>query len=102
MEIHDAAPYCNSGFLGVSLAYFSPVLEGKKLYQSDKVNFIGMSKEIKDHRAEYGDEPLWTNSMFSGMPAYQISVVYGANLVKHVDKLFKVFYPGQQDLCFFI
>ncbi len=80
-------------FFGISLAYFSPVLEGKKLYQSDKVNFIGMSKEIKDHRADYGDEPLWTNSMFSGMPAYQISVVYGANLVKHVDKLFQGFLP---------
>ena len=69
-------------FLGISLTYFSPILEGKKLYQSDKVNYIGMSKEIKDHRAEYGDEPLWTNSMFSGMPAYQISVLYSANLVK--------------------
>ena len=80
-------------FLGISLAYFSPVLEGKKLYQSDKVNYLGMSKEIKDHRADYGDEPLWTNSMFSGMPAYQISVVYGANLVKHVDKLFQGFLP---------
>ena len=80
-------------FLGISLVYFSPVLEGKKLYQSDKVNFMGMSKEIKDHRSEYGDEPLWTNSMFSGMLAYQISVVYGANLIKHVDKLFQGFLP---------
>ncbi len=80
-------------FLGISLAYFSPVLEGKKLYQSDKVNYIGMSKEIKDHRAEYGDEPLWTNSMFSGMPAYQISVLYSANLVKQLDRLFQAFLP---------
>ena len=80
-------------FLGISLTYFSPILEGKKLYQSDKVNYIGMSKEIKDHRAEYGDEPLWTNSMFSGMPAYQISVLYSANLVKHLDKLFQAFLP---------
>lgn len=87
-------------FLGVSLAYFSPVLEGKKLYQSDKVNFVGMSKEIKDHRLDYGEEPLWTNSMFSGMPAYQISVVYGANLVKHVDKLFQGFLPRPVGLVF--
>ena len=87
-------------FLGISLAYFSPILEGKRIYQSDKVNFIGMSKEIKDHRAEYGDEPLWTNSMFSGMPAYQISVVYGANLVKNVDKLFQGFLPRPAGLVF--
>ena len=59
-----------------------------------------MSKEIKDHRAEYGDEPLWTNSMFSGMPAYQISVVYGTNLVKHIDKLFQGFLPRPAGLVF--
>ena len=47
----------------------SPRYEGKKLYQSDKVNFIGMSKEITDHRENYNEEPLWTNSMFGGMPA---------------------------------
>ena len=69
-------------FFGISLAYFSPILEGKKLYQSDKVNFIGMSKEITDHRENYNEEPLWTNSMFGGMPAYQISAKYNANLVK--------------------
>jgi hypothetical protein len=80
-------------FLALTLVYFSPLLQGKKLYQSDKVNFIGMSKEIKDHRADYGEEALWTNAMFSGMPAYQISVVYGANLVKHIDKLFQGFLP---------
>ena len=80
-------------FLALTLVYFSPLLQGKKLYQSDKVNFIGMSKEIKDHRADYGEEALWTNAMFSGMPAYQISVMYGANLVKHIDKLFQGFLP---------
>lgn len=80
-------------FLVLTLTYLSPLLQGKKLYQSDKVNFIGMSKEIKDHRADYNEEALWTNAMFSGMPAYQISVVYGANLVKHIDKLFQGFLP---------
>lgn len=87
-------------FLGISLVYFSPVLEGKKLYQSDNVNFVGMSKEIKEHRVDYGDEPLWTNSMFSGMPAYQISVVYQSNLVKHVAKLFQGFLPRPAGLVF--
>ena len=80
-------------FLILTLTYFSPLLQGKKLYQSDKVNFIGMSKEIKDHRADYNEEALWTNAMFGGMPAYQISVIYEANLVKHIDKLFQGFLP---------
>lgn len=87
-------------FFGISLAYFSPILEGKKLYQSDKVNFIGMSKEITDHRENYNEEPLWTNSMFGGMPAYQISAKYNANLVKKVDKLFQGFLPRPAGLVF--
>ena len=59
-----------------------------------------MSKEIKDHRAEYGEEPLWTNSMFGGMPAYQISTLYGANLVRYIDKLFQGFLPRPAGLVF--
>ncbi|MAZ55132.1 MAG: hypothetical protein CMP55_04950 [Flavobacteriales bacterium] len=81
-------------FLLISVIYFSPVLEGKKLYQPDKVNYIGASKEIVDHRAEYDEESLWTNSMFGGMPAYQISVVYKKNLISHCNQLFKLFIKG--------
>ena len=44
-----------------------------------------MSKEIKDHRSDYDEEPLWTNSMFGGMPAYQISVKYPNNILLHID-----------------
>ena len=63
-------------FLEVSLSLiFSPVLEGKNLYQSDKSNsYWHVQEKLKTIRAEYGDEPLWTNSMFSGMPAYGSSV----------------------------
>jgi len=68
-------------FVLISLVYFSPVLEGKKLEQQDIRQFKGMSEEIVQHRAEYDEEPLWTNSMFSGMPAYQISVLHMSNLV---------------------
>jgi len=68
-------------FIGLSATYFSPVLEGYKLRQGDIKNWKGMSKEVIDFRAETGEEALWTNSMFGGMPAYQISVVYGGNLM---------------------
>ncbi|NNF01354.1 MAG: hypothetical protein HKN22_01585, partial [Bacteroidia bacterium] len=74
-------------FILISLVYCSPVLEGKKLSQHDITRFKGMSKEIKDHREKYGEEPLWTNSMFSGMPAYQISTKYPANLVTIASKI---------------
>ncbi len=71
-------------FFILSFAYFTPVLEGKVLFQSDIVNYLGTSKEIWDHREQYGEEPLWTNSIFAGMPAYFNSVLYPGNLVQAV------------------
>ncbi len=73
-------------FLAITLVYFSPVLEGKKLKQHDIAMWKGMSKEIADFRESTGEEALWTNSMFGGMPAWQISVHYNGNLMKYIDK----------------
>jgi hypothetical protein len=63
-------------------------MEGKKINQHDIVQFKGMSKEIVDHRAKYGEEPLWTNSMFGGMPAYLISTIYKNNVLRQVHRYF--------------
>jgi hypothetical protein len=49
-----------------------------------------MSKEIVDYRIQNGKEPLWTNSMFSGMPAYQTSVIHHNNYLIKVDGLLKL------------
>lgn len=75
-------------FVILSLFYASPVLKGKALVQSDMLQFTGVSKEVTDHREKYNEEALWTNSMFGGMPAYQISVVYHNNLIKPLRELF--------------
>ena len=76
-------------FFLISLLYFVPdVLEGKKLSQHDIVQFKGMSKEVVDHRAKYGEEPLWTNSMFGGMPAYLVSTQYKSNVLRHIHRIF--------------
>jgi hypothetical protein len=64
----------------------SPLLNGKKLNQSDTNNWQGAAKELIDFSEKTGEQALWTNSMFGGMPAYQISVKYGANLMAYVDK----------------
>ena len=82
-------------FLAISLFYFSPLLDGKKqIQQGDIKNFKGTAQEIDDFRKEHnGEEPLWTNSMFGGMPAYQISVRYHANLIKYVDNAFQLWLP---------
>ena len=87
-------------FLVVTIIYFSPLLEGKKILQNDIVQFRGMSKEIVDFRAKSGQEPLWTNSMFGGMPAYQISVNYTSNLINHLDKVFTLGLPHPANLVF--
>ncbi len=72
-------------FLVISLIYFSPVLEGKKLQSSDG-QFRGMAKEITDYREATGKEALWSNNMFSGMPAYLISTVYPGELPGKIQR----------------
>ena len=82
-------------FLLVTVIYFQPLFQGKKVYQGDIVNFIGMSQELKEFRAETGEEALWTNRMFSGMPAYQISYNTPSNLTHYADKVMSFNFPRQ-------
>jgi len=67
-------------FLVIMFVYFSPEYDGYHLKQHDIEQYIGMSQEIKTFREQTGQEPLWTNSMFGGMPAVQISTLYTMNI----------------------
>ena len=87
-------------FVLVSFAYFTPLLEGKRIDGHDVKTWIGMSKEISDYRESTGEEALWTNSLFSGMPAYQISVKYSSNLVRYIDKIISLGFPRPANLLF--
>ncbi|MEI7726611.1 MAG: hypothetical protein WCK09_15995, partial [Bacteroidota bacterium] len=87
-------------FLVITLAYLSPLLEGKRLWQSDIAQFLGASKEIADFRAKTGQEPLWTNSMFGGMPAYQVSTVYKGNYIGYLDQLLMLGLPQPAGMIF--
>jgi hypothetical protein len=78
-------------FTVLSFAYFYPVLEGKVLKANDSTVSTINSKEIRDFRAKYHKEPLWTNSIFSGMPAFLISVKYPGNLIKYLDTGLRIF-----------
>jgi len=71
-------------FILISYIYFFPVLEGKKLITNDNSVYKASAKEIIDYREKYKEEPLWTNSMFGGMPAYQISAGYSGNLTRTI------------------
>lgn len=78
----------------ITILYFKPMyFENKVLNQGDILRHKAMSKEIADYREKYKQEPLWTNSMFGGMPAYQISTEYSGNWLNFLDRLFKLFLP---------
>ena len=87
-------------FVGISFTYFSPVLQGKLLNMPDITHHKGMSKELSDFREATGEEALWTNSMFSGMPAYQISTRSNGNLIQYVAKTISLGIPRPANLLF--
>ncbi|GFD92691.1 membrane protein [Alteromonas sp. KUL156] len=86
-------------FAIASVLYFNPVLSGKQIKQSDITQFIGMSKDVKEYRAEKGEEPYWLDNAFSGMPAYQVSAYYPNDFVRYVDKVIR-FLPRPADYLF--
>jgi hypothetical protein len=67
-------------FIIITISYFSPVLSGKVIDAHDLQTWAGMSKEIKDFHEKTGDNALWTNALFGGMPSFQIMVHYYGNL----------------------
>lgn len=73
------------GFVVISLAYFSPILQGKQILQSDIKHYIGMAQQQKEFKAETGNETYWTNSAFGGMPTYQLGARYPHNYIKKLD-----------------
>ena len=87
-------------FIVLTFGYFTPLMKGKVIVQSDMVQNKGMSKEIIDHRAKYDDEPLWTNSMFGGMPSYQIAITYPSNLVVPIRNFFMFGFPTPANMVF--
>ncbi|MDW5288369.1 YfhO family protein [Formosa sp. PL04] len=87
------------GFVIISLAYFSPVLKGKEIFQSDIMHYIGMSKQQKDFKTQTGEETYWTNSAFGGMPTYQLGAKYPHNYIKELDLIIR-FLPRPADYLF--
>jgi uncharacterized membrane protein HdeD (DUF308 family) len=86
-------------FVLAAVIYFHPILNGKKIQQSDITQFRGMAKEIQDYRAQNNAEPYWTGASFSGMPAYPISAYYPNDFIRSLDKLLR-FLPRPADYTF--
>ena len=87
------------GFVLVAVLYFNPVLKGKKIYQSDIVQYTGMAKQQIDFRKAYDAESYWTNSAFGGMPTYQLGAKYPHNYIKQLDLALR-FLPRPADYLF--
>jgi hypothetical protein len=61
--------------------YFSPmVFDGKIIFQGDILQWEGSAKAVLDYREETGEQALWTNSMFGGMPSYFVSMEFPGDL----------------------
>ena len=60
-------------FVAVAMIYCAPALEGKVLVQGDVNNWKGAAQEARNFYDENGTRTWWTNSMFGGMPTYQIT-----------------------------
>ena len=96
--------FSNKQFLGIlfaiiafaliTLVYFTPILEGKRIKQHDIEMYKGMSQEINEFREETGEQSLWTNSMFGGMPAWNIGVQQNSNLMTYVQKIIGLGFPS--------
>ncbi len=61
-------------FLLIAIVYCSPALQGKVVNQHDLLGWKGMAQQSFDYKEKHGHFPLWTNSMFSGMPAFTIAM----------------------------
>ena len=60
-------------FVGIAIAYCSPLLEGKVLSTSDGKGWEGTAQEAREYKNLTGETTWWTNSLFAGMPTYQIT-----------------------------
>lgn len=74
-------------FVLLAVIYANPVLTGKQLFQHDIVQYKGGAKELLDYRATHDKETYWSDSMFGGMPTYQMGAQFRGDTIKSVDKI---------------
>ena len=82
-------------FAVISFAYFCPaVTEGRILSQHDSVAGIGAGQESKEYMEQTGERTRWTNSIFGGMPTYQMSPSYeSTDMLKGIENLYHLYLP---------
>ena len=77
-------------FAIISLLFYYPLLSGKVLFQSDIRQYDGMSRQLKDYRAQTGEETYWIDNAFGGMPTYQLGAKYPADFLSPIYSFFRI------------
>lgn len=82
-------------FAIISVAYFFPAItEGRILAQHDAVAGIGAGREHQEYYEKHGKATRWTNSLFSGMPTYQLAPGYeSSRTLSFVQEIYRLFLP---------
>lgn len=80
-------------FIALSAFYFSAQLDGKVEKSHDILGARANLQEIENYKKSSGDHTLWTNTLFGGMPTYQIDSSQPKNLTKHAYKASRFFIP---------
>jgi len=81
-------------FVVLSCAFFYPIMMGKSLPQMDDTHTKGVSHELVQYeKAHPGEHPMWTNSIFGGMPSYLIKGVPSFNIYHRLQQLFRIGIP---------
>ena len=81
--------YTAIGFIAISLIFYSPLLDGKKLFQSDINQYEGMSREIQENRDNFSKEIYWIDNAFGGMPTFQLGAKYAYDILFPFHLLFR-------------
>jgi hypothetical protein len=89
-------------FYLIVVLYFSPmVFDGKIIFQGDILQWEGSAKAVLDHRENTGEQLLWTNSMFGGMPTYFISLEFPGDITNAVISVLTLGLPHPINGLFF-
>ena len=91
-------------FILISFAYFFPAdIEGRILFQHDTAAGAGAGQEAKEYYEQTGERTRWTNSLFGGMPTYQIAPSYDSTApLQWTQKVYQLFLPGYVNLTFIL
>ena len=87
-------------FLALAFMYCLPVLQGEQVRQGDMIQVEGMAHEAKAFYADSGQRPLWTNSMFSGMPSYMVYTGPSANKASFLNRAMGLWLPQPVNMLF--